>query len=114
MVDAPPSEEARAAARTPATERPLALVAVGLAVTLGNPKVMIFYLALLPTLLDLRSVSLLGHAELVVGCGMDSGPLTPKRADQNSSPKRFSTSSRRAAPSASASGPSVRTSIKVP
>ena len=29
----------------------------GLAVTLGNPKVIVFYLALLPTILDLKSVS---------------------------------------------------------
>lgn len=29
----------------------------GLVVTLGNPKVMVFYLALLPTILDLRTVS---------------------------------------------------------
>ena len=37
----------------------------GLSVTMGNPKVVIFYLALLPTLLDLTSISLLGYVELV-------------------------------------------------
>ncbi len=36
----------------------------GMAVTLGNPKIMMFYLALLPTLIDLAQVSLLGWAKL--------------------------------------------------
>ncbi|MEH6630973.1 MAG: LysE family translocator [Halopseudomonas aestusnigri] len=36
----------------------------GMAVTLGNPKIMVFYLALLPTLIDLNSITLLGWAEL--------------------------------------------------
>lgn len=35
-----------------------------LLVTLGNPKIMIFYMALLPTLIDLRQVNVLGWAEL--------------------------------------------------
>ena len=38
-------------------EGPLASFLSGLLVTLGNPKVMVFYLALLPTILDLRTVS---------------------------------------------------------
>ena len=33
--------------------------------TMGNPKVMVFYLALLPTLLDLTRITVLGFAELV-------------------------------------------------
>ncbi len=37
----------------------------GLLVTLGNPKVMVFYLALLPTILDLRTVSSGDFAVLV-------------------------------------------------
>jgi threonine/homoserine/homoserine lactone efflux protein len=37
----------------------------GLAITLGNPKIMVFYLALLPTLIDLNQVGALGLAELV-------------------------------------------------
>lgn len=37
----------------------------GLALTLGNPKVMVFYLALLPTLVDLGGLTLIGYAELV-------------------------------------------------
>lgn len=53
-----------AAAAAPRAEHPLALALAGLAVTLGNPKVMVFYLALLPTLIDLRQVTLLGWAEL--------------------------------------------------
>jgi threonine/homoserine/homoserine lactone efflux protein len=40
------------------------LFGAGLAVTLGNPKIMVFYLALLPAILDLRAVTLLGWAEL--------------------------------------------------
>ena len=37
----------------------------GMTVTLGNPKIMMFYLALLPTIIDLNSVSVAGWAELV-------------------------------------------------
>lgn len=36
----------------------------GLAVTLGNPKVMVFYLALLPNIVDLQTVTILGWLEL--------------------------------------------------
>jgi threonine/homoserine/homoserine lactone efflux protein len=46
-------------------ESPATLFAAGLAVSMGNPKVMVFYLALLPSLIDLDRVSLLGYAELV-------------------------------------------------
>jgi threonine/homoserine/homoserine lactone efflux protein len=38
----------------------------GLAIALGNPKIMMFYLALLPSIIDIRSVSFGGWAELVV------------------------------------------------
>lgn len=48
----------------PQTGRPWRMFAAGLAVTLGNPKIMMFYLALLPTIIDLNSVSVLGWAEL--------------------------------------------------
>jgi threonine/homoserine/homoserine lactone efflux protein len=48
-----------------AAENPAKLFLGGLAVTMGNPKVMVFYLALLPTILDLTRVTLLGYAELV-------------------------------------------------
>jgi threonine/homoserine/homoserine lactone efflux protein len=47
------------------TEHPAKLFLGGLAVTMGNPKVMVFYLALVPTILDLTRVTLLGYAELV-------------------------------------------------
>ena len=42
------------------------LFLAGMAVTLGNPKIMIFYLALLPTIIDLSAVSLVGWAELTI------------------------------------------------
>lgn len=51
-------------AADPAAERPGRLFLAGLAVTMGNPKVMVFYLALLPSLLDLGRIGLLGLAEL--------------------------------------------------
>lgn len=50
----------------PARDSPLKLFLAGMAVTLGNPKIMVFYLALLPTIVDLGSVSLLGWAELTL------------------------------------------------
>jgi threonine/homoserine/homoserine lactone efflux protein len=37
-----------------------------MAVTLGNPKIMMFYLALLPTIIDLTRVTLIGWAELTL------------------------------------------------
>lgn len=40
------------------------LFAAGMAVTLGNPKIMVFYLALLPAIIDLSAVTLVGWAEL--------------------------------------------------
>jgi len=40
------------------------LFAAGMAVTLGNPKIMIFYLALLPAIIDLSTITLAGWAEL--------------------------------------------------
>ncbi|WP_419913765.1 LysE family translocator [Hoeflea sp.] len=41
------------------------MFAAGLAVTLGNPKIMVFYLALLPTIIDLGRITLFGWGELV-------------------------------------------------
>ncbi|KQZ91467.1 lysine transporter LysE [Mesorhizobium sp. Root157] len=38
----------------------------GMAVTLGNPKIMMFYLALLPTIVDLASVTFVGWLELTL------------------------------------------------
>jgi len=42
------------------------LFLTGLGMTLGNPKAMAFYLALLPSILDLNQLTLLGFAELCV------------------------------------------------
>lgn len=52
----------------PRAERPARLFLAGLAVTLGNPKVMVFYLALVPTLVDVASITMLGFAELAAVC----------------------------------------------
>ncbi|MBS9721512.1 LysE family translocator [Tianweitania sp. BSSL-BM11] len=48
----------------PRGDAPWRMFAAGLAVTLGNPKIMMFYLALLPTIIDLGKVTLMGWAEL--------------------------------------------------
>lgn len=44
--------------------KPVRLFLAGLAVTIGNPKVMVFYLALLPNIVDLEAVTILGWLEL--------------------------------------------------
>jgi threonine/homoserine/homoserine lactone efflux protein len=41
------------------------LFLAGLTVTLGNPKIMMFYVALLPTIIDINAVTLAGWAELM-------------------------------------------------
>jgi len=46
------------------SDKPLRLFLGGLSVTLGNPKVMIFYTALLPNLVDLDRVSVASFGEL--------------------------------------------------
>ncbi|MBR2691989.1 MAG: LysE family translocator [Aquamicrobium sp.] len=50
----------------PKEDSPVKLFLAGMAVTLGNPKIMMFYLALLPTIIDLASVTMLGWMELTV------------------------------------------------
>lgn len=50
----------------PSEDSPAKLFLAGMAVTLGNPKIMMFYLALLPTIIDLGSVTVLGWAELTL------------------------------------------------
>lgn len=50
----------------PREDSSLKLFLAGMAVTLGNPKIMMFYLALLPTIIDLASVTLAGWAELTL------------------------------------------------
>jgi threonine/homoserine/homoserine lactone efflux protein len=49
----------------PKAEHPAKLFFAAVSLTLGNPKIMVFYLALLPNLIDLEAVTALGFAELV-------------------------------------------------
>ena len=61
----------RAPVAEPGEARPLptgsgwSVFRAGLAVTLGNPKIMVFYLALLPTILDLAAVGTVEWLELL-------------------------------------------------
>ncbi|MGN6145303.1 MAG: LysE family translocator [Mesorhizobium sp.] len=48
----------------PKEDSAVKLFFAGMAVTLGNPKIMMFYLALLPTIIDLGSVTVVGWLEL--------------------------------------------------
>ena len=50
----------------PRDDSPAKLFFAGMAVTLGNPKIMMFYLALLPTIIDLASVTVAGWLELTL------------------------------------------------
>ncbi len=50
----------------PKADAPLKLFLAGMAVTLGNPKIMMFYLALLPTIVDLATVTVTGWSELTL------------------------------------------------
>src|SRR5699024_2359850 len=50
----------------PRERSPLKMFVAGVAVTLGNPKVMVFYMALLPTIVDLHTVGSWQWAELAV------------------------------------------------
>jgi len=64
MWTAPADPAAAADAALPRARSAGRLFAAGLAVTLGNPKIMMFYLALLPTLIDLGRITVFGWAEL--------------------------------------------------
>ena len=64
--------ESRDVAADTADVKPVRLFLAGLAVTLGNPKVMVFYLALLPNIIDLTHVTLVGWLAL---CGVALGVL---------------------------------------
>ena len=44
---------------------PLQVFLAGLSITLGNPKVMVFYLALLPALIDLRTVGVAEYCAMI-------------------------------------------------
>ncbi|MDQ0507174.1 LysE family translocator [Xanthobacter agilis] len=48
----------------PARQSAFGLYGAGLALTLSNPKTMAFYLALLPTLMDLDTLSMVGFGEM--------------------------------------------------
>ena len=50
----------------PRAGRPARMFLAGLAVTLGNPKIMAFYLAVLPTIIDLGALGALGLLELAL------------------------------------------------
>lgn len=67
---APPHTDTVAAAKAP-TRSPLRVFFGGLALTLGNPKTIIFYMALLPTVVDLGGLTALGYLELVVIVAID-------------------------------------------
>ncbi len=43
---------------------PVKLFAAGMALTLGNPKIIVFYLALLPAIIDLHTLTIAGWVEL--------------------------------------------------
>src|SRR5689334_6461925 len=47
-------------------QSPLRLFAGSLALTLGNPKVMVFFLALLPTVVDVSHVTFVGFVQIAV------------------------------------------------
>jgi threonine/homoserine/homoserine lactone efflux protein len=51
-------------APAPKAEHPARLFFAAISLTLGNPKIMVFYLALLPNLIDLEAVDALAFAEL--------------------------------------------------
>jgi threonine/homoserine/homoserine lactone efflux protein len=57
-----PTEVARS--ELPSRQSPWRMFGAGLTITLGNPKIMVFYLALLPTLVDLDRVSVRTWIEL--------------------------------------------------
>ena len=44
-------------AAMPAAEKPLRMFFTGLAISVGNPKIMIFYMAFLPSIVDLEQIS---------------------------------------------------------
>ena len=50
----------------PARERPLQSFLGALALTLGNPKTMVFFLAVLPTVVDLKHLTLGGFCEIAL------------------------------------------------
>ena len=61
MWRAPPADPEAA---SPPARSPLRMFTAGLTVALGNPKIMVFYVALLPTIIDLHGVGFGEWAEL--------------------------------------------------
>ncbi|GAB4372147.1 MAG: LysE family translocator [Kiloniellaceae bacterium] len=61
MWSAPVAVDAEA---LPKARSGLRMFAAGMAVTLGNPKIMVFYLALLPAIIDLKAMTVVGWLEL--------------------------------------------------
>ncbi len=53
------------AGELPSASSPLNMFMTGMALTIGNPKIMVFYVALLPSLIDLNAVTMTGLIELV-------------------------------------------------
>ena len=52
--------------RLPVGQKPWRMFLAGMAITLGNPKIMVFYLAVVPTMLDLGHLSVAAWAELTL------------------------------------------------
>ncbi|KVE28458.1 lysine transporter LysE [Burkholderia singularis] len=50
----------------PATSSPLRMFLTGFAITMGNPKIMVFYVALLPTMVDVSHVGVVAWFELTL------------------------------------------------
>jgi threonine/homoserine/homoserine lactone efflux protein len=61
-----PVAEGEGEGALPRENSPTRMFLTGMAVTLGNPKIMVFYMALLPTFIDLSRVSTVAWAELTV------------------------------------------------
>lgn len=55
-----------ASEQLPAGQKPWRMFLAGMAITLGNPKIMVFYLAVVPSLLDLGHLTLAAWAELTL------------------------------------------------
>jgi threonine/homoserine/homoserine lactone efflux protein len=61
---------ARTESEMPAVEKPSRMFFTGLAVSLGNPKLMVFYVAFLPSIIDLSLVTPVVWAELTFTLGL--------------------------------------------
>jgi threonine/homoserine/homoserine lactone efflux protein len=66
----PPHGDTVVAAAAPSRSS-LRVLAGGLALTLGNPKTIVFYMALLPTVVDFAGLTVVGYVELVAIVAID-------------------------------------------